>query len=422
MAPVGIVSRGRVFHGWYIVAISAIAGAASGAVVYSFGFFFDPMQRSLGWSRTAISLALTIRAATGMFVSPVYGPIVDRKHGAMLLMVGGGVVLGVSLMLTSQVTRLWQFYLLIGVAYGMALSATGPQIVTPTVVAKWFMRMRGRAIAVVSLGHNVGSVIFIPLTAFIILNYGWRDAWFVLGIVGFILVVPLSALFVRRTPEDVGLLPDGMKPNVDSGSPELRARPDLATEYDWTLREAARTPALWLIVVGFTIGSAGFGGFLPHVIPALTDKGYSTAVATTLLTLFSVLIVVTKMIWGFLGERIQVRYLLAASYFALTATMLLMVLVDSGPLILLFPVFYAVGGGSVPLSSLIWANYFGRGSLGTIRGVFLPVTQVLGAVSPVFAGYVFDSTGSYDKAFLVFGGCFAVGAVVMLLAKRPGAP
>ena len=102
--------------------------------------------------------------------------------------------------------------------------------------------------------------------------------------------------------------------------------------------------------------------------------------------------------------------------------MLLMVLVDSGPLILLFPVFYAVGGGSVPLSSLVWANYFGRGSLGTIRGVFLPVTQVLGAVSPVFAGYVFDTTGSYDGAFLVFGLCFMVGAVVMLLAKRPRAP
>ena len=198
MAPVGIVSRGKVFHGWYIVAISAIAGAASGAVVYSFGFFFEPMQRSLGWNRTAISVALTIRAVTGIFVSPVYGPIVDRKHGAMLLMVGGGVILGVCLVLTSQVTRLWQFYLLIGVAYGMAVAATGPQIVTPTVVAKWFIRMRGRAIAIVSLGHNLGSVIFIPLTAFIILNYGWRDAWFVLGIVGFILVVPLSALFMRR--------------------------------------------------------------------------------------------------------------------------------------------------------------------------------------------------------------------------------
>ena len=182
MAPIGIVSRGRVFHGWYIVAVAAITGAASGTVGYSFGLFFNPIHNSLGWSRTAISLALTIRAVTGMFMSPVYGPIVDRKHGAMILMVGGGVVLGGCLMLTAQVTRLWQFYLLIGVAYGMSVAALAPQMVTPTVIAKWFIRMRGRAIAIVSLGHNVGAVIFVPLTAFIIVNFGWRDAWFVLGV------------------------------------------------------------------------------------------------------------------------------------------------------------------------------------------------------------------------------------------------
>ena len=423
MAPVGIVSRGKVFHGWYIVAISAIAGAASGVVVYSFGLFFDPMHESLGWSRTTVSLALTIMLLAGMIMSPVFGPIVDRKHGAMILMVGGGVVLGVSLMFTSQVTQIWQFYLLIGVAYGMSATAIGPHVVTPTVIGKWFIRMRGRAIAIMSMGQSAGAVVFVPLTAFIIVNFGWRDAWFVLGIIGFILVVPFSALFVRRTPEDVGLLPDGRKPSDSSGTPEPNPRPDLATEHDWTLREAARTPALWLIVGGTTLSGAGGGGFLPHVIPALTDKGYSTAVATTLLTVFSILIVATKMMWGILGERIQVRYLLAASYIVAAATMLVMVLVDGGPLIMLFPVLYAVGGGAMaPLSGLMWANYFGRGSLGAIRGVFLPVTQVLGAISPVFAGYVFDTTGSYDAAFLVFGICFAVGAVVILLAKRPGAP
>ena len=219
LAPVGIVSRGKVFHGWYIVAISAIAGAASSVVVYSFGLFFDPMHESLGWSRTTVSLALTIMILTGMIMSPVFGPIVDRKHGAMILMVGGGVVLGVSLMLTSQVTQIWQFYFLIGVAYGMSATAIGPQIVTPTVIAKWFIRMRGRAIAIVSMGQNAGAVVFVPLTAFIIVGFGWRDAWFVLGIVAFILVVPLSALFVRRTPEDVQLVPDGVESHDRSEIP-----------------------------------------------------------------------------------------------------------------------------------------------------------------------------------------------------------
>ena len=360
---------------------------------------------------------------TGMIISPVFGPIVDRKHGAVILMVGGGVVLGGTLMLTSQVTQLWQFYLLIGVAYGVSITAIGPQIVTPTVIAKWFIRMRGRAIAIMDSGKNAGAVVFVPLTAFIIVNFGWRDAWFVLGIVMFILVVPLSALLVRRTPEDVQLVPDGVESHDRAAIPKPAARPDLATEHDWTLREAARTPALWLIIVSTSISGAGGGGFLPHAIPALTDTGYSTAVATTLLVVLSILIVVSKMTWGMLGERIQVRYLLALSYIAAASTMLVMVLVDGGPLIMLSPVLYGVGGGGpAPLVGLMWANYFGRGSLGGIRGVFFPATEALVAVSPVFAGYIFDTTGNYDAAFLVFGLCFAVGAVVILLAKRPEAP
>lgn len=411
------------FHGWYIVAATAMASAAVGAVGYSFGLFFNPIQSSLGWSRTAISMAVTIRLLTIMFTSPVYGPIVDRKHGALLLMVLGGVLLGVVLILTSQMSHLWQFYLLIGVGSGMATAAIGPEIITPTLVAKWFIRMRGRATAIVTLGNNIGAIIFIPLTGFVILNFGWRDAWLVLGAIAFVLVVPVSALFVRRTPEDVGLLPDGRNQSESLEHLGLNPTNGLATDHDWTLHEAARTPSLWLIVIGFTISGAGLGGFLPHVIPALMDKGYSMATATALLTFFSILVVIAKMAWGFLGERIQVRYLIAVSFFAAAATMLIMVLVDGGPLILLFPILYAVGGGGyAPLSSLMWANYFGRRSLGTIRGVFFPFTTVIRAASPVFAGYVFDTTGSYDLAFLFFGVSFALGGVAMLLARRPKTP
>lgn len=412
------------FRGWHIVIVASITGAASGVVTYTFGLFFEPVQESLGWSRTAISLALTIRTVTGMAANPIFGPIVDRKHGAVVLMTGGGFVLGISLILTSFVTQLWQFYLLIGVAYGLSVVCLSPQVITPSVISKWFVRMRGRAIAIVTLGHNIGAVIFLPLTAFIIIHFGWRAAWLVLGIVGLVLVVPPSLLFVRRTPEDIGLLPDnGQKLDDDRNDSKQLVQSSLSTEHDWTIGEAVRTSALWLMVMGFTISGAGLGGFLPHVIPALTDKGYSTPLATALVTIFSVLVVVTKMIWGILGERIQVRYLIAGSYFAATVTMFMMLVVHSGPLIILFPILYSVGGGGyAPLSSLMWANYFGRGSLGTIRGVFFPVTQILGAISPVFAGYIFDTRGSYDIAFAAFGICFALGGITMLLAKPPVHP
>ena len=422
MALAHVTSRGRIFHGWYIVAVSIIANASAGVGNYTFGLFVDPMSQSLGWSRTAISWSLTIRGVLNMFAGPVLGPIVDRKHGAMLLMMCGGMVLGISLMLISGVDHLWQFYILFGVATGVATMAVGPQLVTPTIISKWFVRKRGRAIAISTVGNNVGGVVLIPLAAFIILNFGWREAWLVLGAFALLFIAPLSALFIRRTPEDIGLLPDGDVPGQipDSLTPR---RTDLATEHDWTLREAVRTPALWFIVAAFTLAGAGFGGLPVHVIPALTDKGYSTAYASALITLFSVVVIVGKPIWGLLGERVQVRYLMMAAFAISAGGMLVLVMVKSGYLILLFPFIYGVGVSAfLPLMNLMWANYFGRASLGTIRGTVLPITQVTIAFSPVFAGYMFDTTGSYFRAFLTFAICYILAIAAIYLARRPEAP
>lgn len=423
MAIARITSRGRIFHGWYIVAVAAIAGASSGVLGYSFGLFFNPMQASLGWNRTSVSWALTIRSGIAMLTGPLYGPIVDLRHGAMILMIVGGILLGISMMLTAVMTELWQFYLLIGVVYGFAMGAEGSQVVAPVIVSKWFIRKRGRALAIVTLGPNIGNIIFIPVAAYIITHLGWREAWFISGLVALLLVTPLSALFIRRTPEDIGLVPDGEIVGPNTPSPITQNKVKLATDYDWTIREAIRTPALWLMVASFTISGVGLHGFLVHVIPALTDKGYSTSFATTMVAELSIVVLFAKMTWGILGERIEARYLIMASFSLAALGMVMVIMIDSGPLILLLPIVYGIGGaGYGPLSSLIWANYFGRGSLGSIRGVFLPVTQVLGTFSPVFAGAIFDSRGSYDLAFVIYAICFVIAVGAIYLARQPKTP
>ena len=338
-------------------------------------------------------------------------------------MMGGGIVLGSALMLTSEVRELWQFYLLFGIASGLATLAVGPELINPTIISKWFVRKRGRAIAISTIGNNVGGVVFIPLSAFIILNFGWREAWLVLGAIAFLLIAPLSGLFVRRTPEDIGLLPDGDTHLNEPDVAQTDRRTDLATKHDWTFREAVRTPSLWLIVTATALSGMGLGGLPIHVIPALTDKGYTTAYASALITLFSAILIIANPIWGLLAERIQVRYLMMISFAVSGVGMLLIVVVKSGPAILLFPLVYGVGVSAfAPLMSLVWANYFGRASLGTIRGTFLPVTQVTSAFGPVFAAFVFDATGSYGPAFLTFTICYALSGVAIFFARRPKAP
>ena len=423
MALTRVTSRGRVFHGWYIVMVAIVANATASTGNYAFGPFVKPMSDSLGWSRTSISWALTIRLGVSTFAGPLAGPMVDRKHGAMLLMMGGGIVLGSALMLTSAVRELWQFYLLFGIASGLATLAVGPELINPTIISKWFVRKRGRAIAISTIGNNVGGVVFIPLSAFIILNFGWREAWLVLGAITFLLIAPLSGLFIRRTPEDIGLLPDGDTHLNEPDIAQTDRRTDLATKHDWTFREAVRTPSLWLIVTATALSGMGLGGLPIHVIPALTDKGYTTAYASALITLFSAILIIAKPIWGLLAERIQVRYLMMIAFAVSGVGMLLIVVVKSGPAILLFPLVYGIGVSAfAPLMSLVWANYFGRASLGTIRGTFLPVTQVTFAFGPVFAAFVFDATGGYGPAFLTFTICYALSGVAIFFARRPKAP
>ena len=114
------------------------------------------------------------------------------------------------------------------------------------------------------------------------------------------------------------------------------------------------------------------------------------------------------------------RYLMSACYAISGIGLFLMVLVQGGPLIIVFPLCYGIGaGGFMPLSNLMWANYFGRANLGIIKGVFLPITQIMGAFSPLFAGYTFDATGSYDPAYLLFTVTFVVRTVAIFLARRP---
>ena len=270
------------------------------------------------------------------------------------------------------------------------------------------------------MGMSLEGVMFIPLASFIILSFGWREAWLVLGLVGLLLVAPSSALFIRRPPEDIGLLPDGDAP-LDA--PVFSGAGHLVTDRAWTLREAVRTPSLWVMVTAFSIGSAGLGGFVVHAIPFMTDSGYSDVRATTYLVLFNIAAAMVKPVWGILGERFQVRYLVAAA-FAISGTgMLVLAMLNGGLLIGLTLVAYGGGAGAfLPLMNLMWANYYGRASLGTIRGVFLPATQIILALSPVFAGYVFDITGSYSTAFFIFGILFLFGMVAILTAKPPRAP
>lgn len=419
-----IVKKPLLFYGWLLVLVGFLGNLVhDGVSFWTFGLFLKPVSEELGTSRTALTLAFSLFVATVYSVGIVIGPLLDR-YGPRFLMAAGALLCGASLLGLSQVTSLGQFYLLY-ILVGLGVACFGG-LVPDTVVAKWFVRHRGRATALVTMGFSTSGFVVAPGIQYLISHFGWRSAWLALGLMAWALLIVPALLFMRRQPEDMGLLPDGepdrapQPSGATSASQATEALAPPGKEPTWSLKEALRTPALWLIIVSFNLGYLSGPGFLVHLVPYLTDKGFGPGLATTTLGLFAFFMTLSKPFWGLLAERIHVRYCTIAACLASAVGLTLVVYAGSTWAILLLVVAYALArGGYVVLHALTWANYFGRSFLGTIRGVLLPLNLVSLGGGPLFAAFVYDVTHSYQMALLIMAALLALSAGVMALARPP---
>ena len=190
--------RPRFYYGWIIAAVSTLANATVfGAGGASFSVFMGPMGHALGWSRTVLTGAVTMQSFTNLAVSPVVGRLLDR-YGPRLIMVFGTVVACISYMLMSRIVEPWHFYVLFTIGFALGLNEMGG-MVTSVVVSKWFIRRRGRALAMASLGNQLGVIIIVPITGFLIAAIGWRNAWAMLGVgVAALVLIPHRALYATH--------------------------------------------------------------------------------------------------------------------------------------------------------------------------------------------------------------------------------
>ncbi|MEE8477815.1 MAG: MFS transporter, partial [Gemmatimonadales bacterium] len=232
----------RVYYGWAVVVAGVFSSFAvvptQGPIV---GLFVQPVRDDLGWSATAISLGFVAGTLAGGFFSWSIGGLLDRR-GARMINVVSGFIIAAAMVGLSLMTSPWHFWLFFGIARGV--SASGSQLSTMVSLASWFVRKRGRVVGLIGTGQRFGQAV-LPLPIFaIMVAFSWREAWLVLaGIVVLLQVVP-SALFVRRRPEDYGLLPDGQP--LGDGDAQMEAFGD-DVEETWTLQEAKRTRTLWLL-------------------------------------------------------------------------------------------------------------------------------------------------------------------------------
>ena len=415
------------FYGWVIVAITFVGSMITAGISgYGLSFFLIPMSEDLGISRTEFSSISLFRLAS-LPVIPLLGLLVDRKHGPRLVLTVGSIVAGLALIATSRVETLWQFYILFGVIFGIAMLSIGGQLVGPAVLAKWFIRKRGRVMAISAIGISGGGLIIAPLAGWLVGEFGWRSAWVVLGLVMIFAIAPAAGFLMRRQPEDVGLLPDGIDPHMrqNDSANGIEGHSDgwIDTEYPWTVRQAIRTRALWILVGVQTFGMMALMPVLFHQVAYVQDKDFSLQTAATIATVLAGFAIIGKLVYGYLVEHIHVRWVLGLALVPAGISLFLLVGAQSLPMLYGYAVIHGLMmGGFAPLMNVAWASYFGRQHMGAIRGVVTPLGNIVGAISPVMAGIMWSWLGSYDIPFTIFGLSWIVGGLLVFFATPPRPP
>jgi MFS family permease len=384
------------------------------------------MTSDLGWSRGSYSAVQTITTAGSGVFGLFIGTILDRRGPRMLMLVGA-VVAGAAVLATAFVQEFWQFLLLRGVGQTFGFALCGGLVVNVT-VSKWFVARRGTAIAMASIGISLGGVLMAPLIGWWISAFGWREAWAILGVMTWVLILP-AAFVMRRSPEDFGLLPDGGPPAVRAGA-AAKSAPKVSrtvvSEEQWTRAQAIRTRALWLIIIGYGLATLGLGAMILHMIPFLTDEGFTKRSATALLSLFAWVSLLSKFAWGPLMDRVHARYLSVVGFAlsgAAIAAFIFAARTESVLPVALVLAAYGLGmGGTAPLQETVWASYFGRAHLGSIRSVAMPFSIFFSAGGPLIGGLLYEQTGDYTLPFLVFAATCALGGVMLLAARPPRFP
>lgn len=412
------------FYGWYIVAAAVAAQFISvGTQAYVTGVFLKPMTTDLGWSRSEFSAVQTVSTFVMGTVGFIIGSAIDSKGPRRLMLIGTVICAG-SLMLTSQVDSAWQFYVIRGIGQTVGNALLGNLVVNVT-VSKWFVARRGMAVSIASAGVSLGGVIMTPLAAWWIGEYGWRSGWVMLGVLAFVVMVPAS-LLMRRSPEDQGLLPDGMTEEEAHAFSAKHKRASAVSEVQWTRQEAIHTRTIWLVILAYGVANIGLGALMLHTIPFLTDSGFNASTAALLFGTLAWAALLSKILWGFLMDRFHARYLSASAFLTMgMCTLVLVAVGHTGSALMAFAVMLVYGtamGGTMPLQETVWASYFGRAHLGQIRAVAMPFTIIFSAGGPLLAAAVFDRTGNYDGALVTFSAFSLIGLLFILLARPPAPP
>jgi MFS family permease len=407
-------TKDRIYYGWVIVGVVYTANLVAFAINPTFGLFVTPLEQEFGWSRGTLARSITLGTVFGALLSPMLGSLIDRI-GLRMLIGWSGIAASFCFIGLAWVREAWQYNLLLGMAFGLMTTGIG-QVMGSVAVSRWFVRRRGRAMGIVMMGASTGGLLWVSLVTVLIATVGWRLTFVVQGVITALLIALPVFLLMIDSPESLGV--------SDQGSSTGRDGPGSAgaDEYHWTIRQAARTRAFWMTLAGVMVGSFSVTGYFAHAVPIMESHGISRAVASAAWATFFFTGIAAKFVWGFVIERVSVRYSLMICLLAEAAGIALLLVAQTPAAVFAWAVCNGLGHGPfLQLLAMVWADYFGRRSLGAIFGTVQPFIVVAGSLGPWAAGALFDWQGDY-RLFLEIAFALAlVSAAVFALDPPPRA-
>ena len=383
----------------------------------SYGLFFEPLQTEFGWSAAVIAFVFSLDRFEGGMLAPATGYMNDRLGGRSLMLMGTAVI-GLALILASQIDSLWQFF---AVFFLVNLGASLASIMTMhAVMVRWFDRYLGRAMGVMETAPALGTLL-VPIVAATITAFGWRTAFVLSGTALASICFPLS-LFVRSRPQDYGLQPDGAVAGDSSQDRRpMRGRGQSASRSigDATIGQALRLPGFWLIACSLGVFGLGQNAQRLLLIPHLQASGFSRELASVTVAISGTVIgIPAHLLVGWTADRIDVKRRFPLVF--LLAALGLFVLAYTTQVwhVLIFFLLYEVAfAANLIFQAKLIIQFFGIKRYASIRGLMHLVGNLVAIAGPVLGGAMFDITGSYRLFFIIISGVVLLGIPFIMLAK-----
>jgi MFS family permease len=407
----------RPFYGWIIVSAGVVTQFFQGITNQGFATYLPALQQEFGWSRAALAAPRSVTQVENSVLGPIEGYLVDRIGPRWMATIGVSIM-GLGLVLFGLTNSMLMYY----VANIVIALGTGFQglLVMSVAVNNWFRRKRTLAQAIMLLGFSMAGLVGVPALVFLQNSVGWQSSAIWSGVFIWVTGLPCTML-LRTKPEPYGLLPDGASPD-DTEATAKGGSQRRGAEYDFSLREAVRTRAFWMLAAGWAIGNLGMGAGQTHLYLHLEkgEPGLSHATAALVWSVASFSNIPSRLIGGFLGDRLPKNVLLAVATLFMAVSTYVLAIANSAQMAFAYAVLYGLGWGMrTPVMNALQADYFGRKSLGKIVGWLQSMSLPITIAAPVLIGYMADVQGTYRWAFTLTALVSVPGAVLIFLATAP---